>query len=52
MKFWRILRAMLDEFFRGCNPKMKRFTLPTFDMGRAKVNLADRDQLYDVLDGR
>jgi hypothetical protein len=33
-------------------PKPKRpFRLPSFKMGPLKVNVADRDALYDLLDG-
>jgi hypothetical protein len=55
----RTLSSVVDEFLRDglmraqtSSRKKKPFTLPIFDMGRPKANLADRDQLYDILDGR
>ncbi len=31
--------------------RLKKFVIPRFDMGRPRVNLADRDQLYRAMEG-
>lgn len=53
------LSAVVDEFLREglerakSSRKRARSPLPRpFHMGRPRVNIADRDQLYDFLDGR
>jgi hypothetical protein len=53
----RTLSAVVDEFLseglRRTNSRRARraaVRLPSFDMGRPMVNVADRDQLYEVLD--
>jgi hypothetical protein len=53
------LSSVVDEFMRegiqrARSAKRKRHSIaiPTFHMGTAMVNVADRDQLYEVLDGR
>jgi hypothetical protein len=53
------LSAVVDQFLREglertkSSRKRKPQPLPPGkDMGRMLVNVADRDQLYDVLDGR
>ena len=33
-------------------PKKKFKGLPSFSLGRAKVNIADRDQLYRAMEGK
>jgi hypothetical protein len=44
-----VLRLGLEK--RAARPR-KPAKLPSFSMGKPKVDLADRDRLYDVLDGR
>lgn len=53
------LSAVVDEFLREglerAKSSKKRATRPLprpFRMGRPRINVADRDQLYDFLDGR
>lgn len=53
------LSAVVDEFLRDglerAKSSKKRANRPLpapFCMGRPRVNVADRDQLYDFLDGR
>lgn len=31
--------------------RRRKLTLPTFDMGQPRVEIADRDQLFDLMDG-
>jgi hypothetical protein len=53
------LSSLVDEFLReglrrAREPRKPKppAKLPSFDMGRPAVNLADRDQLGELLDGR
>ncbi len=52
------LSSLIDEFLRqglerAVRPRSrKRVRLPVFNMGEPRVNISDRDQLYEVLDGR
>ena len=53
------LSAVVDEFLREGLERSKssktRTTRPLprpFHMGKPRINVADRDQLYDFLDGR
>ncbi|HEY7336611.1 MAG TPA: hypothetical protein VH639_17090 [Bryobacteraceae bacterium] len=48
--------AVVDEFLaegirRSQAPKRRTPTLPVFDMGEARVNIADRDQLWEAMEG-
>jgi len=47
------LSAVVDEFLaeglrRGSAPKKRAASLPVFDMGEPRVNIADRDQLWEL----
>ena len=49
---------MVDEFLRdglrrgrSVGKKKGKVVLPVYRMGKPLVNLADRNRLYDVLDG-
>jgi hypothetical protein len=51
------LSAVVDEFLRQGLERAKhperrkpRSALPSFPMGKPRVNIADRDQLYEVLE--
>ena len=49
------ISAVVDEFLaegvrRSQAPKRKTVTLPVFDMGEPRVNVADRDQLFDLME--
>jgi hypothetical protein len=51
------LSAVVDEFLRqglerARHPKRSKpsSALPSFPMGKPRVNIADRDQLYEVLE--
>ena len=49
--------AVVDEFLsdgirRTRQPKRAKTGLPVFDMGQSRVNVADRDQLWDLMEGR
>jgi len=49
------LSAVVDEFLaegirRASAPKRRAATLPVFDMGEPRVNVADRDQLESVME--
>jgi hypothetical protein len=53
------LSALVDEFLRQGLQTAKeprrakaRPSLPSFPMGRPRVNIADRDQLYEVMERR
>ena len=51
------LSAVVDEFLaeglrRAQAPKRRRSALPVFDMGEPRVNVADRDQLWDLMERR
>ena len=49
------ISAVVDEFLaegvrRAQAPKRRTVTLPSFDMGEPRVNVADRDQLFDLME--
>lgn len=49
------ISAVVDEFLaeglrRVRAPKRRAAKLPAFDMGEARVNIADRDQLWDFME--
>jgi hypothetical protein len=49
------LSAVVDEFLaeglrRSAAPKKRAPPLPVFDMGEPRVNVADRDQLWELLE--
>ncbi len=49
------ISAVVDEFLaegirRASAPKKGRVALPVFKMGEPRVNLADRDQLWDAME--
>jgi hypothetical protein len=49
------LSSLVDEFLadgirRARAPKRRAPALPTFDMGEPRVNVADRDQLWEAMD--
>jgi hypothetical protein len=49
------LSAVVDEFLaeglrRSSAPKKRVVTLPVFDMGEPRVNIADRDQLWELME--
>ena len=49
------ISAVVDEFLaeglrRAQSPKRRTVTLPSFDMGEARVNIADRDQLLGFME--
>jgi hypothetical protein len=51
----RTVSALVDEFLaegirRERAPKRPLPRLPTFDMGEPRVNIDDRDQLWEVLE--
>lgn len=51
----RTLSALVDEFLaegirRSRAPKKRSTHLPVFDMGEPRVNIDDRDQLWDVME--
>ena len=53
------LSSLVDEFLREAlrranTPRRNKgpFNLPSFAMGKPRVNLADRDQLIDALEER
>jgi hypothetical protein len=51
----KTISAVVDEFLaeglqRAHAPKRRTVTLPTFNMGEARVNVADRDQLQEFLE--
>lgn len=53
------LSAVVDEFLReglrrarAAKRQSVSVVLPSYPMGKPKVNLADRDQLLDVMEGR
>lgn len=55
----RTLSSVVDEFLREglqrakfSGQKKKPFKLRSFHLGKPRVNVADRDQLYDLMDGR
>ena len=54
----RKLSEVVDEFLReGLERRRnrsrgKKIRLPTFDMGEARVDIADRDALYDLMEGK
>ena len=49
------ISALVDQFLaegirRSQTPKRKLPALPAFDMGEARVNIDDRDQLWDAME--
>jgi len=49
------LSAIVDQFLaegirRACAPRRSRPALPVFNMGKPRVNIADRDQLWDAME--
>lgn len=49
------LSAVVDEFLaegvrRSKAPARRTVSLPTFNMGESRVNIADRDQLLDFME--
>ena len=44
--------ALRLMFLERSKPKKKLRPLPTFDSGGALVDVADRDRLYDAMEGR
>lgn len=49
------LSNLVDEFLaeglqRSRTPKKHPVSLPVFDMGEPRVNVADRDQLWDLME--
>jgi hypothetical protein len=53
------LSSLVDEMLRQGierarqpHQQSKRSRLPVFNMGKPRVNIADRDQLYGFLEGR
>jgi hypothetical protein len=49
------ISAVVDEFLaeglrRAQAPKRRSVTLPKFNMGEPRVNIADRDQLFDLME--
>ena len=51
----RTVSALVDEFLaegirRSRAPKKRLPHLPVFDMGEARVNIDDRDQLWDLME--
>ena len=49
------LSSLVDEFLadgirRARAPKRRAPALPIFDMGEPRVNVADRDQLWEAMD--
>jgi len=52
----RTLSSLVDEFLREGlrkrterKPVLKSFILPSFSLGKPRVNLSDRDQLEEVM---
>jgi hypothetical protein len=54
----RTISEVVDEFLReGLERRRgrsngKKIRLPTYDLGTAHVDVADRDALYDLMEGR
>lgn len=51
------ISAVVDEFLaegirRAREPKRTKVAFPVFNMGEPRVNIADRDQLWDLMEGR
>ena len=51
----RTISAVVDEFLaegvrRAGAPQRRGGALPCFDMGEPRVNIADRDQLWDLME--
>lgn len=49
------ISAIVDEFLadgvrRASAPKKRTFMLPIFNMGAPKIDINDREQLYDVME--
>lgn len=49
------ISAVVDQFLaegirRAAAPKKRSRSLPVFDMGEPRVNIADRDQLSEVME--
>jgi hypothetical protein len=49
------ISAVVDEFLsegvrRAQAPKRRAVSLPVFNMGEPRVNIADRDQLFDLME--
>ncbi|HYL76565.1 MAG TPA: hypothetical protein VEU96_20290 [Bryobacteraceae bacterium] len=49
------LSAIVDQFLaegirRASAPRRSRPSLPVFNMGKPRVNIADRDQLWDAME--
>jgi hypothetical protein len=49
------LSAVVDEFLaegirRSRAPKRPAAALPVFDMGKPRINIADRDQLWEAME--
>lgn len=49
------ISAIVDQFLaegirRAAAPKKRAAPLPVFDMGEPKMNLADRDQLWEAME--
>ena len=53
----RTMSAVVDEFLaeglrRSRAPKRRPAGLPVFDMGDPRVNIADRDRLWDLIENK
>ena len=53
----RTMSAVVDEFLaegllRSRAPKRRSAGLPAFDMGAPRVNIADRDRLWDLMESK
>lgn len=51
----RTLSAVVDEFLaegvrRARAPKRRASALPSFNMGEPRVDIADRDQVWDTME--
>lgn len=47
-----MVEAALRTMLRGRKPQTELPEIPTFDSGGALVDVADRDALYEIMDGR
>jgi len=54
----RTLTSVVDEFLREGLARHRRqvskpkaISLPSYDMGQPRVNLADRERLFDLMEG-
>lgn len=49
---WQAVRTALRKAFRATEGEPKRMRLPTFDGGGEMVDIADRDALYNAMEGQ